>query len=251
MSKKQTHQRKVIQEIIDSEFKYDMGLQYVLVSGKHIQEKAQEKFFQFSNSEFLALFPSISNIHENSNKLIMKFHNFLISEKNSQEKGVPQNFSITDCFLDFDEILSVYFQYIPLFDRTIEILRQERKLNHEFNEYLDHQEKTWGDTIDSFLITPIQRPPRYQLLVRELIKFADENSSDKEQLEQIYNTIVQQIEAVDDKVAIFIETKAMSSLQNRLIDFNLLQEGRRFFFYGKAKKHCRSSIEKKKFDYFK
>lgn len=50
--------------------------------------------------------------------------------------------------------------------------------NQKFKEYLEEQEKLAGNRFESYLITPIQRVPRYEMLVGAAKKYTNKDQPD-------------------------------------------------------------------------
>lgn len=74
-----------------------------------------------------------------------------------------------DLFLRMGPILRLYSGYIRNFDVAQRVLLEKRQ-NSGFVEFLEECEKKAGQPLDSFLIMPIQRLPRYQMLMNGLLK---------------------------------------------------------------------------------
>ena len=87
---------------------------------------------------------------------------------------------------------------------------------------------------------PVQRPPRYRLLLRELLKYTPENSEDYNVIKNAYEKVSEEILKVDDKITAFEEAIKMGELQARFgSDFDFFVLGRRLLFYGNALKFSR------------
>lgn len=118
----------------------------------------------------------------------------------------------------------------------------EKKVNPTFKEWVVQAEAALKDTFEAFLITPIQRPPRYQLLLKELIKYTDETSPEKDFLSKLLQLIILEIARVDKGATIFEEGVKMAEIQSRIIDFEVMKTGRRFY----AQCECQKQSRKKK-----
>jgi hypothetical protein len=99
----------------------------------------------------------------------------LFKDLKKEFQKYPSSPNVGFVFKKMAPFLKVYTQYITNFDTAAaEIERQEKK-NKKFSEFL---EKTYsspecpnGQRILSFLILPVQRIPRYQLLLRVRRRF--------------------------------------------------------------------------------
>lgn len=63
-------------------------------------------------------------------------------------------------------------------------LTQLIKTNTKFKDFVKEEEKKAGDRFESFLITPIQRIPRYEMLLNAALKYTKEDQSDYDKLKK-------------------------------------------------------------------
>jgi ankyrin repeat protein len=99
----------------------------------------------------------------------------------------------------------MYTQYINNQDRALDTLSELRQKNKKFAKFLQKQQRDprcHGNHIDSFLILPVQRVPRYKLLLAELLKNTDSSHADAEKLESARKQI--------ETVAMFINEQVRS-----------------------------------------
>ena len=99
-------------------------------------------------------------------EIIACFHEkFLVELKSSPEPG--------DVFLRFADFLKMYTQYTRSYDKTIEAFHSLRS-NSRFKTFLESRRKDGacaGREITAFLILPVQRVPRYKMLLSQLLKY--------------------------------------------------------------------------------
>jgi len=74
------------------------------------------------------------------------------------------------CFLKYADYLKIYTEYINHYGEVIQTLSDLRK-NKKFTNFLRSARKTTNMEITGFLIQPVQRIPRYVLLLKELKKY--------------------------------------------------------------------------------
>eukprot|EP01114_Cavostelium_apophysatum_P018021 TRINITY_DN5486_c0_g1_i1.p1 TRINITY_DN5486_c0_g1~~TRINITY_DN5486_c0_g1_i1.p1 ORF type:complete len:583 (-),score=165.26 TRINITY_DN5486_c0_g1_i1:50-1798(-) len=92
---------------------------------------------------------------------------------------------LSDIFLDMMAFLKTYINFVNNYNSALSTLQKLRKIP-EFAAWLSETEKKpecKGNTIESFLIMPIQRIPRYVLLLEDLLKATPEDLSDRSGLE--------------------------------------------------------------------
>merc|ERR1719356_41342 len=94
--------------------------------------------------------------------------------------------------IQFIPFMKMYQNYINNHDNSSKILAERREKNSNFKEFLleqQHHEKTRGMGLASFLILPIQRVPRYELCLREIIKLTEPNNADLPNLKNCYEKV--------------------------------------------------------------
>jgi hypothetical protein len=79
------------------------------------------------------------------------------------------------------EFLAAYKAFVNNFDSSAELIRKLRAGDRRFGAFLDaalQDPRCQGLPLESFLILPVQRLPRYLLLLRELIKHTPQTNPD-------------------------------------------------------------------------
>lgn len=100
--------------------------------------------------------------------------------------------TIADVFLTLVPFFKIYMQYINNYNQAIDTFQMMMKKKN-FKAYVKSCISKGGpfDNLPSYLITPIQRIPKYQLLLQELLMYTPDSHSDfnhiKLSLEQIAN----------------------------------------------------------------
>eukprot|EP01104_Vermistella_antarctica_P015309 TRINITY_DN498_c0_g1_i2.p1 TRINITY_DN498_c0_g1~~TRINITY_DN498_c0_g1_i2.p1 ORF type:complete len:1180 (-),score=399.95 TRINITY_DN498_c0_g1_i2:156-3695(-) len=92
-----------------------------------------------------------------------------------------------DIFLQITGFLKVYTQYVKAYGASLAIMRTHKTSNPEFSRFLAkcemHPEVGMKD-IGAFLILPVQRIPRYEMLLRELVKHTEVDHPDHAKVQQ-------------------------------------------------------------------
>jgi len=87
--------------------------------------------------------------------------------------------------------MKVFALYIELFDDANNVFNKMKK-STTFTNWLNEQKVASGKLdFDSYIIQPVQRIPRYQLLIKELLKFTTENHADYKGLMSLQEKIVE------------------------------------------------------------
>eukprot|EP00727_Mastigamoeba_balamuthi_P002217 m51a1_g11993 putative calcium calmodulin-dependent protein kinase type 1 (1303) ;mRNA; r:903830-910222 len=90
--------------------------------------------------------------------------------------------------LDREGMLEIYSEYTVSYNNVLERFLSLRRSNSAFDKFVDTCEKHFwnkagtGNSFQAFLILPIQRLPRYVLLLKEIIKWTDEAHPDYPEL---------------------------------------------------------------------
>ena len=95
-------------------------------------------------------------------------------------QGAPGGASLTlllpflgSTLLHYSSYFRVYQSYLENYDDAIKTLVQLRSTNVALDVFLTWQEKCEATSLDSLLIMPVQRLPRYLLLLQEIIKIEE------------------------------------------------------------------------------
>ncbi|EFA79330.1 RhoGEF domain-containing protein [Heterostelium album PN500] len=117
-----------------------------------------------NKDQIKTIFSDIQIIHAFGQKLIEKLRPRIESWNHRQRLG--------DIFLEIADFLKVYTGYIQNYNNALAMLdeiRKKDKISHALNECRAHPDCK-GFELSAFLITPIQRVPRYNLLLMDLVK---------------------------------------------------------------------------------
>jgi hypothetical protein len=166
-----------LKEIIQTEEEYTKCLQHII---KYFQEPMIKKKL-IKESQIPNYFSNLGEIINIHSTFLAKLHQSM------------DHFPITNFGLLMKEQVPTFFAYISFcnkFDETLELIEKSIKNVKEFECTPE------GFTFQSLWIQPIQRLPRYSLLLKELIKFTPEDHLDfqnfiisKEKLDSILITI--------------------------------------------------------------
>ncbi|OHT17530.1 hypothetical protein TRFO_02581 [Tritrichomonas foetus] len=164
-----THRTQIIKEIIDTEKQYVDDLQQIL----KFWSPALTKRNMLSPTEHEAIFkdiPSIFNCHSEFLQNLLKIEN-------------GYSTCISPLFIQFSEYFKVSNIYISAYPRVNEILDQKSQNKSFVSTLSELRQLIDGRDLSSYLITPVQRMPRYLLFMRELIKRTPVSHPDQELIE--------------------------------------------------------------------
>jgi len=105
--------------------------------------------------------------------MIYNFHRTFLTELRTSD-NIPQ------LFIQRADFFKIYINYVENYTLILDSLREFR--NNE--KFINFTKKLMGKNlyIESLLITPIQRIPRYELLLKEMLKNSNLGKSDQENL---------------------------------------------------------------------
>ena len=107
---------------------------------------------------------------------------------------------IADVFIDNADGLKLYVTYVNNYDNALVTIRNHSKSNPKFKAFLKEsvlREDSENQDIHSLLITVVQRPPRYCLLIKEMIKNTPESHKDKKPLMTALEAVEQAAEHIN------------------------------------------------------
>jgi hypothetical protein len=175
---------------------------------------------------------------------ILSLHQNFVKELSTRLKNpLPV---ISDLFSSSkSQFIKLYIEYVKNFDSVYVMIKFIKKKKRNFKEMIKafelEQAKTNALDLGSFLILPVQRLPRYMLLLAELEKFTEVDHPDKKGLQKA-------IEDVKETLAILDKSKSengtdMTSNQKisaisrniQLNDFELVHPQRRYIREGPVK----------------
>eukprot|EP01103_Thecamoeba_quadrilineata_P005211 TRINITY_DN15037_c0_g1_i1.p1 TRINITY_DN15037_c0_g1~~TRINITY_DN15037_c0_g1_i1.p1 ORF type:complete len:1038 (-),score=173.55 TRINITY_DN15037_c0_g1_i1:67-3180(-) len=195
-AKKQQHRMKVAWELLHTEQIYVQNLTtvveiFLVPLREMINEKDKKPFV--SSTELRKIFSEIEAILNVNRKLLNDLSPRIDQWTPSQLIG--------DVFLFLFNFLKIYTQYIADYNTKISTIREcmERP---EFTKFLAEcakRSEVGNQTLGSFLIQPIQRIPRYEMLLADLFKHTPEDHKDYHNLKLATNKI--------HEVALYVEMK--------------------------------------------
>lgn len=190
--------KMIIQEVIDTERRYVKGLEDLI----KVYKAPMECIAALSTKDIDSIFSTIPSMYS--------LHKDFLDDLEKEEGR-----SLAQKFVDYmPQMKNYYIKYGNNFNRALRVVNNLKKTVPEFVEFVQTQSKAhFGasayDCLGSLLITPIQRLPRYKLLLTELSKQDNYKDPALSEAEKILSEIV---EAVNDNIEKGKEdTKTLSS----------------------------------------
>lgn len=172
MVRSQAYRDHVAQEILSTERVYVEHLEFLVKEVLHpLRDNHKEQIL--TEVEIRAIFSETESIL-NYNKLLL-----LQLEERVAKWSVSQR--LGDIFLLIANFLKIYSQYCSNYNEAMRILAECKKQT-KFKKFLDDLKKRSHDIehrgLEDYLIRPVQRIPRYYLLLQDLVKHTSKDHPD-------------------------------------------------------------------------
>jgi hypothetical protein len=131
-------------------------------------------------ADAVKIFSNIESIYD--------IHHSLLDSLKTQRRTWSFKSGVGVCFLNELHKLEAYQNYIINFDEAAEALKGQKANNHHMTKFLKGVEgssKMRHLELSDMLIQPVQRIPRYLLLLKEYMKFTPPNHADFELVPKI------------------------------------------------------------------
>eukprot|EP01130_Rhizamoeba_saxonica_P004512 TRINITY_DN1841_c0_g1_i1.p1 TRINITY_DN1841_c0_g1~~TRINITY_DN1841_c0_g1_i1.p1 ORF type:complete len:875 (+),score=207.28 TRINITY_DN1841_c0_g1_i1:343-2625(+) len=239
-SKHYERRRRALFEILETETSYLTALKKSVTfwRGPLLEKAASVNWV--AQGEVSTIFYLIDEIIELSSKLEAAMKNSL--------EAWPKNPFFAEIFMTYSEDLKLYSAYVNEFDNTMDTY-SELCNREQFKDFQLQCMQSAQSNIDlaSILVMPVQRMPRYEILLRELIKQSEKTHPDylnlidaKDDIKEINTFINHEKRLVDNQ-------KRLSYLQNHIVSTApivlerqgriILKEGFVALEYKKNKRH--------------
>jgi len=163
-----------------------------------------------------------------------------------------------DIFAKLAPYLKMYTEYCSNYDKAIARLKQKSDENKDLSAYLKRicsesiKNNGVGLDLQSLLIMPVQRIPRYKLLIQSLVSLTPEESSDSKLLNTALGTISKVADHINESIREKQNLEKILSIQRRFTGQcpPLLAPLRTFIREGSLTKVCRKENKKRWFILF-
>jgi len=195
--------RSIAMEIVETETTYVKQLSTVV---EHFVIPFQKKDFDLTQSDIMTLFSNI--------EALRNLHKPMLDQLKMRIFDWQDSSCIGDVFFENSKWIKLYKHYVNNYDTAIDFLATLRKKNSKVRKHLKELEYTpvmSNLNLEAFLVVPVQRIPRYVLLLRDLSRNTPETHKD-------YVPIEGALSLIED-VATYINVhKAKSDAMRTLAD---------------------------------
>ncbi|KYQ90529.1 pleckstrin (PH) domain-containing protein [Tieghemostelium lacteum] len=209
---------EIVREIISTEKRYVESLNTVIT--EYLEEC--KKFL--TTQQVRNIFSSI--------EVIYSYNKLMLGELQTRYRLSVGN-KLGDIFTKITAFLKVYTMYVNNYNNSFAAIN-ECKENPKFAELLDKNRSSYGLDLSSFLIMPIQRLPRYVLLLQDLMKHTQETHTDYNDLTLALKKMKEVAEYVNEKKREAENLNQVLMIQNSLSGKfkNLAEPHRRYVHKG-------------------
>eukprot|EP01103_Thecamoeba_quadrilineata_P016791 TRINITY_DN5723_c0_g1_i2.p1 TRINITY_DN5723_c0_g1~~TRINITY_DN5723_c0_g1_i2.p1 ORF type:complete len:678 (+),score=96.17 TRINITY_DN5723_c0_g1_i2:266-2035(+) len=160
------YRAKIAKEIYQTEVSYVNALQIIMnIFMEPLKTSADTDQQLLNKQQFKSIFSEIEVISAYAQTLLRQLEPRI-------ENWSPQQ-SLGDIFINITHFLKVYTQYVKDHDKRIATVNLLKSKNPHFVTFLEECSKNpeiRSQDLKSYLIHPIQRIPRYMLLLNEMVK---------------------------------------------------------------------------------
>lgn len=129
-------------------------------------------------------------------------------------------------FLDFAPFFKISAPYIAYYPSYVKIMGANAKKNKTFTQQMNQLQMVHCKDLASYLITPVQRMPRYILFLRELMKSTPSFHPDAPLLQVAYEKIEQVTRGIDQGTQNAEKQLELYRIQQLVGEFELLSASR-------------------------
>jgi len=161
-----------------------------------------------------------------------------IQSVSSHLVSLMEEHGVVHALLELAPYLKLYSVYANNFNSASKLLEELQNRSEDFKRLLKFQEareEMEGLKLNSLLLTPIQRVPRYRLLLENLLKLTDAEDGNHTKLKVAYEEIANVTAHINECVRQHENFNRMLTIQNSFVGPKvpqILQPGRRFIRQG-------------------
>eukprot|EP01084_Bolivina_argentea_P122331 216774_1 len=204
--------KAAVEELLSTEKTY-VHLMSKLVS--NFVDKLRTNTAILSAEDYKILFPSDIHAILGLNKTFLKDLTNIIESENFNN----DNTKIGDIIYSFCPHFKMYQNYLNNYSGAATKLSQLRsKSSSSFSQYCDKQrEESYFNNLplESLIILPIQRMPRYKMLLEEIIKHTDISHPDLKQLKNALQKISDVNDVINSRMKEFDSRIKVQNIENR------------------------------------
>eukprot|EP01113_Clastostelium_recurvatum_P035747 TRINITY_DN5015_c0_g1_i2.p1 TRINITY_DN5015_c0_g1~~TRINITY_DN5015_c0_g1_i2.p1 ORF type:complete len:810 (-),score=195.49 TRINITY_DN5015_c0_g1_i2:112-2541(-) len=213
MVRSAAYRERVAQEILSTERTYVTSLSWICQNVlTPLRTAAATSSPIISENEIRFIFSTLD--------VILNYNQLLLSDLELRVgKGWTPHQRLGDIFLTIASFLKIYSQYCSNYTEALKVL-MECKKNPKWVKFYDELKKK-NDTLqmaglEDYLIRPVQRIPRYNLLLQDLVKHTDRSHPDYANIQAAIAKVKSVAEHMNERKREFENILKVSEIQERM-----------------------------------
>jgi hypothetical protein len=227
-AKRKRIRAKVLKEMLDTETTYFTQLK--TLDFNFIAPLKEQDSILFRDAQVNSMFSALPSILSLSKDLVGTMRNRITAGADAD------TITIGDVFVRFGPAFKMYQVYINNYDTAMPQLRAIIDASSELTQFTKQFCQSAGQQdISFFLILPIQRLPRYELLLREILKLTPPTAAEYSQLEQAIATMKVTNNSINQKKKEDQNWRKILAIQSAIITpkpLHLVEPGRMYIREG-------------------
>jgi len=228
------NRRDVALEILRTEESYVHSLT-ILFTEYLIPLKTESANHQSINPDNVKTLNNNIEVILNMNRMLLK--------KLTERMATPWHYQqlFGDIFFKMSDLLKCYIAYVNHYNRTLQTINDFTKIS-PLNEFIQSTFMRTHHQLRDLIIIPVQRIPRYVLLLEEMVKVTEASHPDRQQLAGSLTKMQSIADHVNEKRRDFENVTHVSLLQDAIIGFNIMEySSLRYVMEGDLLSHILSS----------
>ena len=215
----------IIRELVSTERSYTSSLttlinQYIFP----LKAEAMKKSGLVSKDQLERIFANIEEINS--------LNTAMLRDLDTAVRGAPAGgLPIGATMLPHLRVFSMYSLYVNAYTAAAELLAKLRRASKPFAAFLQAASDRTAEPLDitSYLIMPVQRIPRYKLLLEDLVRHTDESNRDRDALIMCLAEVRALAEKINERRRLADSNAKIVEIQAHLTErIDLFQPARRF-----------------------
>ncbi|KAJ3332011.1 hypothetical protein HDU76_001573 [Blyttiomyces sp. JEL0837] len=238
---------RIARELLSTEADYLDALNFLRATFlRKFQEKVGTSGEILCQKSIRDIFANLEDIIGMSTELYER-----LRERIESPNWDPERTCLGDIWAKRGPFLKIYSSYYANFTTALSVISDEMGKNPTFAAFLKNAARLpecKSLRFDAFLIMPVQRIPRYEMLMKSLLDKTVTSHPDYEALKKSVKIISDVAASMNEKVRQHEMFRDMLNIQRSMIGFNevLLVPGRTLIHHGLVTKICRRTDQVRK-----
>ncbi|EFA75689.1 RhoGEF domain-containing protein [Heterostelium album PN500] len=212
--KRLKNRRDVALEILHTEKTYINSLQ-ILAHEYLVPLRKMSEGLNVNIDNIKTLYNNIEVILNINNSLLTRIHERVTS------KPWHCHTLFGDIFFKMSDLLKCYIAYVNHYNRSLNTVNEFTK-HSTLYEFMNATFQRTNQQLRDLIIIPVQRIPRYVLLLEEMVKVTEQSHPDRTQLVQSLSKMQNIADHVNEKRREFENVTHVSMLQDAIIGFDIM-----------------------------